>query len=64
MFGGEDLISASSWSFGFKPWWMHALMYVMCMYIDISCINMIYKTCMMLVNILKIFIKKSKPNQM
>jgi len=36
VFGGEDLISASSWNFGFKPWWMHALMFVMCAYIDIQ----------------------------
>jgi len=53
-FGGEDL-GASQWSFGFKPWWMCALMYVMCIYIDISCINMIYETCMMVMNIFKIF---------
>jgi hypothetical protein len=34
------------------------LMYVMCIYIDASCINMIYKTCMMVVNIFKTFCLK------
>ncbi len=45
-FAGEDC-GASQWSLGFKPWWMYALMYVMCIFINVSCINMIYETCIM-----------------
>jgi hypothetical protein len=40
-FGGEHL-GASPWCLGFKPWWMHALMYVMCIYIDVSCVKIWY----------------------
>jgi len=39
---------------------MCVLMYVMCTYIDVSYINMMYETCVMVVNIFKIFcLKKS-----
>jgi hypothetical protein len=48
-FGGEDL-GASPWNLRFKPRWMCVLRYTMCIYIDISCINMIYETCMMVGN--------------
>jgi hypothetical protein len=41
---------------------MRALMYVMCIYIDVSCINMVYETCAMMVNNLKMFCSKT-PNQ-
>jgi hypothetical protein len=48
-FCGEHL-DAFPRHLGFKPWWMHALMYMMCIYIDVSCINLIYETCMMVVS--------------
>jgi len=56
-FGGEDL-GASPWNLGFEPWWIRALMYVMCIVYVHWCINVynkVYKTCMMMVNIFKIF---------
>ncbi len=62
LFSGVDL-GASPWNLGFKPWWMHALMYVVCIYIDVSCIHVVYEACVMMVNIFKnVLLKKSKPN--
>jgi hypothetical protein len=47
---------------GFKHWWMRAWIYVMCIYIDVSCINMVYKIHMMMANIFYIYIYIYKPN--
>ncbi len=49
-------LGASLRGLGFKPCWMCALRYVMCIYIDVSCTNVIHKhVYMLLVNGTKTF---------
>jgi hypothetical protein len=54
---GDENLGAFSWSLGFKPWWMCALMYIMCIHIDVICINMTYETYMMVGISSKYFVK-------
>jgi hypothetical protein len=36
-----------------STWWMCVLMYIMCIYINVSCTNMKYEICMMVVEYLQ-----------
>jgi len=45
---GQDF-DASPWGLGFKLWWMCMLMYILCIYIDVSYKYSIW-TCTMVVN--------------